>query len=81
MVVSILFFLNGADLTDLILDPPMHSSMLYDTSRFLLWFLPMHSNHAMFFFERRFPEAVEDMLSELIPNRLTDYLYDLSEKL
>eukprot|EP00879_Flechtneria_rotunda_P008355 GHRR01008752.1.p1 GENE.GHRR01008752.1~~GHRR01008752.1.p1 ORF type:complete len:557 (+),score=163.22 GHRR01008752.1:140-1810(+) len=27
----------------------------------------------------RFPEAVEDMLDELMPNRLTDYLYSLSE--
>ncbi len=28
----------------------------------------------------KFPEAVEDMLEELAPNRLTDYLYELSEK-
>jgi arginyl-tRNA synthetase len=28
----------------------------------------------------KLPEAVEDMLEELAPNRLTDYLYDLSEK-
>ncbi|KAF6266502.1 tRNA synthetases class I (R)-domain-containing protein [Scenedesmus sp. NREL 46B-D3] len=27
----------------------------------------------------QFPEAVEDMLEELTPNRLTDYLYGLSE--
>lgn len=27
----------------------------------------------------QFPEAVEDMLEELMPNRLTDYLYTLSE--
>lgn len=26
----------------------------------------------------RFPEALETMLAELTPNRLTDYLYDLS---
>ena len=28
----------------------------------------------------RFPEAVEAVLEELMPNRLTDYLYDLSTK-
>ena len=28
----------------------------------------------------RFPEAVETALEELMPNRLTDYLYDLSDK-
>lgn len=28
----------------------------------------------------RFPEAVEVALEELMPNRLTDYLYDLSDK-
>ncbi|KAF5828098.1 tRNA synthetases class I (R)-domain-containing protein [Dunaliella salina] len=28
----------------------------------------------------RFPEAMEDMLQELTPNRLTDYLYELSER-
>eukprot|EP00798_Chlamydomonas_sp_ICE-L_P023140 gene23140-30344_t len=28
----------------------------------------------------KFSEAIEDMLDELTPNRLTDYLYDLSEK-
>jgi len=28
----------------------------------------------------KLPEAVEDMLEELAPNRLTDYLYELSEK-
>eukprot|EP00195_Chlamydomonas_chlamydogama_P013083 CAMPEP_0202901536 /NCGR_PEP_ID=MMETSP1392-20130828/14309_1 /ASSEMBLY_ACC=CAM_ASM_000868 /TAXON_ID=225041 /ORGANISM="Chlamydomonas chlamydogama, Strain SAG 11-48b" /LENGTH=593 /DNA_ID=CAMNT_0049588109 /DNA_START=305 /DNA_END=2086 /DNA_ORIENTATION=+ len=28
----------------------------------------------------KFPEAVEDALTELAPNRLTDYLYELSEK-
>jgi len=28
----------------------------------------------------RFPEAVEAVLAELMPNRLTDYLYDLSAK-
>lgn len=28
----------------------------------------------------KFPEAVEDMLDELAPNRLTDFLYELSEK-
>ncbi|KAF8073007.1 Arginine--tRNA ligase [Scenedesmus sp. PABB004] len=27
----------------------------------------------------KFPEAIEDMLEELMPNRLTDYLYFLSE--
>eukprot|EP00878_Enallax_costatus_P002829 GHUV01003021.1.p1 GENE.GHUV01003021.1~~GHUV01003021.1.p1 ORF type:complete len:672 (+),score=213.86 GHUV01003021.1:232-2016(+) len=27
----------------------------------------------------KFPEALEDMLEELMPNRLTDYLYTLSE--
>jgi len=27
----------------------------------------------------RFPEAIEDMVEELMPNRLTDYLYGLSE--
>ena len=27
----------------------------------------------------RFPEAVEDCLAELLPNRLTEYLYALSE--
>lgn len=26
----------------------------------------------------RFPEAIESMLDELTPNRITDYLYDLS---
>ena len=26
----------------------------------------------------RFPEAVEEMLSDLAPNRVTEYLYDLS---
>lgn len=28
----------------------------------------------------RFPEAVEAAVEELMPNRITDYLYDLSEK-
>ncbi|KAG1677444.1 hypothetical protein FOA52_001899 [Chlamydomonas sp. UWO 241] len=28
----------------------------------------------------KFPEAIEDLLSQLAPNRLTDFLYDLSEK-
>ena len=28
----------------------------------------------------RFPEAVEASVEELMPNRITDYLYDLSEK-
>jgi arginyl-tRNA synthetase len=28
----------------------------------------------------KFPEAIEDCLQELTPNRLTDYLYELSEK-
>ncbi len=28
----------------------------------------------------RFPEAVETAVEELMPNRITDYLYDLSEK-
>ena len=28
----------------------------------------------------RFPEALEDMLKDLTPNRLTDYLYELSDK-
>eukprot|EP00955_Chlamydomonas_euryale_P060736 357808-Chlamydomonas_euryale.AAC.10 len=28
----------------------------------------------------KFPEAVEDTLTQLAPNRLTDFLYDLSEK-
>jgi arginyl-tRNA synthetase len=27
----------------------------------------------------QFPETVEDMLDELMPNRLTEYLYTLSE--
>eukprot|EP00877_Chromochloris_zofingiensis_P000175 jgi/Chrzof1/10158/Cz04g31040.t1 len=27
----------------------------------------------------KFPEAIEDMLEELMPNRLTEYLYNLSE--
>lgn len=26
----------------------------------------------------RFPEAVQELLSDLAPNRLTEYLYDLS---
>ena len=28
----------------------------------------------------RFPEALENALDELMPNRLTEYLYDLSDK-
>jgi arginyl-tRNA synthetase len=28
----------------------------------------------------QFPEAVEDMLEDLMPNRLTEYLYALSER-
>ena len=28
----------------------------------------------------RFPEAIEASVEELMPNRITDYLYDLSEK-
>lgn len=28
----------------------------------------------------RFPEAVETVLAELAPNRLTDYVYDLADK-
>ena len=28
----------------------------------------------------RFPEAVEEMLEELYPNRITDFVYDLSDK-
>jgi arginyl-tRNA synthetase len=28
---------------------------------------------------QQFPEAIEDMLEELTPNRLTDYLYSLSD--
>ena len=28
----------------------------------------------------RFPEAVEDMLEELYPNRITDYVYELSDR-
>ncbi len=27
----------------------------------------------------QFPETIEDMLAELMPNRLTEYLYGLSE--
>ena len=28
----------------------------------------------------KFPEAIEDMLEELLPSRICDYLYELSEK-
>lgn len=28
----------------------------------------------------RFPEAIEEVLEEMMPNRLTDYLYELSQK-
>ena len=28
----------------------------------------------------RFPEALEDSLAELLPNRITDYLYELSDR-
>jgi len=28
----------------------------------------------------RFPEAIEEVLLEMMPNRLTDYLFELSQK-
>ena len=28
----------------------------------------------------RFPEALQDMLAEMQPNRITEFLYDLSQK-
>jgi len=28
----------------------------------------------------RFPEVLEEMLVEMLPNRLTDYLFELSQK-
>lgn len=36
-------------------------------------------NLRVFMVDPQFPEAIEDMLEELMPNRLTDYLYNLSE--
>lgn len=37
-------------------------------------------NHGSVLQVIRFPEAVEAAVEELMPNRITDYLYDLSEK-
>lgn len=39
----------------------------------------MHVQEALALHLAKFPEAVEDTLEELLPNRITEYLYNLSE--
>jgi len=58
---------SGADLAALAAKPDAALSMAHPRERALALHLA------------RFPDAVADVLDELGPNRLTDYVYDLSE--